>query len=249
MIYRATLRLAPILVIGVAIGAVSGCGLLRVNPAPDYETIKADPVHDQRTARTANDQALRAWAEGNLDEAESQFKKALAADVTYGPAHNNLGSLYYHGGRLYLAAWEFEYTAKLMSDRPEPHNNLGLVLESVGRLDEAIAAYESAVGLDSKNPHFVGNLARACYYRNKEDPVVRVLLERLLLIETRPDWLHWARQTLAIESPSCHVEGDVPFSAGASAPPGTAEVISTPIPEEVPFPGETTFDHPDDTTP
>jgi hypothetical protein len=35
-----------------------------------------------------------------------------------GPAHNNLGIVYYRQKKYYLAAWEFQYAAKLMAYSP-----------------------------------------------------------------------------------------------------------------------------------
>jgi hypothetical protein len=32
-----------------------------------------------------------------------------------GPAHNNLGIVYYRRKKYYLAAWEFQYAARLMA--------------------------------------------------------------------------------------------------------------------------------------
>ena len=44
-----------------------------------------------------------------MEKAEKLLKQALTADIGYGPAHNNLGKVYYHRQNFYLAAWEFEY--------------------------------------------------------------------------------------------------------------------------------------------
>jgi tetratricopeptide (TPR) repeat protein len=83
-------------------------------------------------------------------EAEQLLKDALTADVTFGPAHNNLGKVYFHQNKHYLAAWEFEYAVKQMPDRYEPLNNLGLVHESVGKLDEAIDYFLQATMLSPR---------------------------------------------------------------------------------------------------
>ena len=212
---------------------LAGCSSLMNHPSTTYETISSDPLHNTKAAQRANEKALELWGNEELPRAEKVFKKALAADVDFGPAHNNLGKLYFCTGNHYLAAWEFEYATKLMPDRPEPFNNLGLVLETVGKLDQAIEAYEKAYALASSNPEFVGNLARARLRRNEEDPVVRGLLCDLLLIDTRPDWIHWAQETLAL--------GDLPCPQPPHSPshmqdtPGTAEVIALPAPEGSPL--------------
>ena len=213
---------------------LSGCASLFEHQALNYETISADPLHNTKGAIKANQKALELWANDEIGRAEAQFKKALAADVTYGPAHNNLGKLYFVTGNLYLAAWEFEYATKLIPDRPEPYNNLGLVLEIVGRLDEAIEAFEKAYALAPTNAQFVGNLARARLRKNENDPMVRVLLGELLLVDTRPDWLHWAREKLALGPMPCPASNKPISPTHTHDAPGMAEVVPLPPPEKTP---------------
>jgi Flp pilus assembly protein TadD len=162
-----------------------------------YETVNPDPRRDTVAADRHNAEAVEHMGRGKHDRAEASLKSALAADVMHGPAHNNLGKVYYHQGKLYLAAWEFQYAAKLMPGVPEPRNNLGLVFESAGKLDDAVGSYEEARGMQPDNAQFIGNLARARVRRGDRGPDVRELLEQLVLRETRPAWSEWARQQLA----------------------------------------------------
>jgi Flp pilus assembly protein TadD len=129
--------------------------------------------------------------------AEIALKAALEADIMCGPAHNNLGKVYYRQGKLYLAAWEFQYAMKLMPNQSEPPNNLGLVFESVGKFDEATDSYEKAVALGPENVEALGNLARARIRRGDHQGDVAALLEKLVLRDTRPTWAAWERKTLA----------------------------------------------------
>ena len=163
----------------------------------EYETISSDPRRDADAAARHNADAMRRMADGDYAGAEVALKSALAADVMHGAAHNNLGKVYYHQGKLYLAAWEFQYAAKLMPGLPEPRNNLGLVFEAAGKLDDAVASYDEAMRLAPDDAQFIGNLARARVRRGDRDASVRDLLERLVLRETRPQWADWARARLA----------------------------------------------------
>lgn len=165
--------------------------------AEDYSTVARDPRRDTERAVALNRRAVELLEAGRWQEAETALREALVADVTYGPAHNNLGKAYYHREKLYLAAWEFQYAAKLMPHQPEPRNNLGLVLEAAGKLDEAADVYDEAVDLEPDNIQFLGNLARVRLRRGDAGPEVRQLLEALVLRETRPEWLRWAREQLA----------------------------------------------------
>jgi Flp pilus assembly protein TadD len=85
-----------------------------------------------------------------------------------------------------------------MPQRPEPKNNMGLVYESVGRIDEAQAQYDAALVLSPDNAELIGNLARARIRKGLLDDRTRELLENLVLKDTRPDWVAWARERLVL---------------------------------------------------
>lgn len=163
----------------------------------NYHKVLAKRQANPDAARAKNTHALKALEFDDLEVAESLLKEALAADVGFGPAHNNLGKVYYEQGKLYLAAWEFEYAIKLMPHHPEPRNNLAMVLETVNRFDEAVSQYESALDLQPDNPELLGNLARAKLRRGDPPEEVKQLLMDLILKDTRPDWVEWARDELA----------------------------------------------------
>jgi Tfp pilus assembly protein PilF len=165
-------------------------------PKAQYETPTADGSRNTATARQLNLQALEKLTKGDDAGAEKLLKQSLTADVMYGPAHNNLGKLYYHQGQLYPAAWEFQYAAKLMPNQPEPRNNLGLVCESAGKLDEAVDYYTQALKTEPDNPEILGNLARSRIRRGEKSQDVRDLLNKLVERDTRPDWLIWEKDQL-----------------------------------------------------
>jgi hypothetical protein len=123
---------------------------------------------------------------------------------------------------------------RLMPNRPEPHHNLGQVFEAVAKLEDAIALYETAYAMDPQNPIFIGNLARARHKHDEKDPDVRRLLEELIVHDTRPNWVCWARNLLGHGKlgdyevlPS---EGETPVPTGA--PPST-EPLPAPLPDLV----------------
>jgi Flp pilus assembly protein TadD len=181
----------------VACASTIGCNTAPRQPSGPYETIGKDPHRDADIARQENARAVALIDAGDYPAAETALKAALSADIMCGPAHNNLGKVYYRQSRLYLAAWEFQYAMKLMPNQPEPLNNLGLVFEAAGKLDEAADHYGKAVALEPDNIHAMGNLARARVRRGDRDPEVRALLGKLVLRETRPNWLAWERSTLS----------------------------------------------------
>ena len=177
---------------------LAGCSAPAARPADGrYETVAAAPNRNADLARQENARAVALMDKGDHAAAEAALKAALAADVMCGPAHNNLGKVYFRQGKLYLAAWEFQYAMKLMPNQPEPPNNLGLVFEAAGKLDDATESYGKAVAIEPDNIHALGNLARARVRRGDSDADLRALLEKLALRETRPDWLAWERGVLS----------------------------------------------------
>jgi Tfp pilus assembly protein PilF len=176
--------------------ASTGCARLFRHHELNYQTVSADPNRDTDGAKAENEKAMKALERQRLDKAEKHLQQALICDVAYGPAHNNLGQIYFSQAKYYLAAWEFEYAVKLMPERPEPYNNLGLVYEKVGKLNEAIETFDTGLKLQPNNPELLGNLARARIRRGDSPADLQPLLQSLAFIDTRPEWVAWAKHQL-----------------------------------------------------
>ena len=185
------------LAVSLAASAV-GCAGKRQAGARGYETVKPEPARDADSAATQNALAVDLIERHKYDDAERLLKRALTADITHGPAHNNLGKVYFQRGQYYLAAWEFQYAVKLMPGQPEPRNNLGLVFEQVGKFDEAIGWYGKATELAPDTPLLIGTLARARVRRGDRDEDTRAVLARLVATDSRPQWVAWAKEQLAL---------------------------------------------------
>jgi Flp pilus assembly protein TadD len=163
-----------------------------------YETAAKDPHRDTQAANVHSAKAVALLKVNDLEQAEKELKAALAADLFHGAAHNNLGTVYFRQKKLYLAAWEFQYAAKLMPTKAEPRNNLGLVFEAVGKLDDAVKSYEEATQLEPGCIDVIANLARAYVRLNRNDDKTRQLLTDVVLKDHRPEWVSWARERLAL---------------------------------------------------
>lgn len=190
-------KCGPAMLMVAAAVCVMGCGSTQRPHGDGYQTVAKEPHRDAEFARQENARAVALMDKSDDTAAETALKAALNADIMCGPAHNNLGKVYFRQGKLYLAAWEFQYAMKLMPNQSEPPNNLGLVFEAVGKLDDAADSYGKAVALAPENVQALGNLARAKVRRGDGDGDVRALLERLVLRDERADWLAWERKTLA----------------------------------------------------
>ncbi len=191
-------QLLLILIVTIAGGVLIGCQSESVRSGANYETVVADPDRDTETARRLNSEALTLMDKDQLDKAVGLLKSALAADVFFGPAHNNLGTVYFQQEKYYLAAWEFQYAAKVMPKRSQPRYNLGMVLEAVGKLDEAAQRYEEALELQPDDIETVASLARTYIRDGKKNERTRELLEEIVLNDDRPQWRSWAQEQLTL---------------------------------------------------
>ncbi len=175
--------------------ALVGCSKNRTaRTQANYRTIEAQPLRDTDKARRYNQRGLEYMDDGEIDKAEKMFEQSLTADVEFGPAHNNLGKIFYARGDYYRAAWEFEYAHKFLPRQPEPVNNLALVHERTGELDRAIDLYRQAVGLAPDTIEYRANLARALVRRGDMTAQTLQLVEQILEQDKRPEWLKWARE-------------------------------------------------------
>jgi len=116
-----------------------------------------------RAASTADDlfqAALESEQIGATAEAETAYRRVLAAEPRHVAAHINLGRLRHvakaldEAERLYRAALEIEPT------HPTARFNLGVVLEDRGATADAIEQYREAVRLDPRVADVHFNLAR-----------------------------------------------------------------------------------------
>lgn len=162
-----------------------------------YETVPAKGSGDSAAAATRAARAAELIRSHDLSGAEKELKAALASDLFYGPAHNDLGIVYFRQEKYYEAAWEFQYAAKLMPAKAEPKNNLGMVYEAVGRLDESAKWYDEALALGPDDVEVIGNLARVLVRSGHRDEKTRQLLSDVVMKDRRPEWVAWAREQLA----------------------------------------------------
>jgi Flp pilus assembly protein TadD len=182
----------------LAAALCGGCGGKGDAAGNNYQTVATDVHRNTDIAIAHNARAVELIAQDKLDEAEKALRAALAADVMMGPAHNNLGLVYFRQSKYYLAAWDFQYASQLMPNKAEPKNNLGMVFENVGKLDEAAEQYEQALGIDPDDARIVGNLARTYVRAGRVDARTRGLLREVVMKDGRPEWTDWARERLAI---------------------------------------------------
>ncbi len=151
-----------------------------------------NPVEADRLSRQAADAIDR----GELDHAEELLRRALAHDLYWGPAHNNLGIVFLERGQFYEAANEFEWARKLMPSEPDPRVNLGICLERAGRIDDAMTSFDAALQVSPEHLPAIQGAALLAVRLRREEPRLAAWLDTIAL---RGDerWLQWARASAA----------------------------------------------------
>ena len=111
--------------------------------------------------------ADRGW----LDEAASEFKKAIKLDPNSAHAHDNLATIFAEKGQLFEALLEFMEALRVEPDSPTVHHYLGSFLAAHGQ-DLAIAEYHKAIDLEFDFPDAHVNLALALSDRGQLEEAV-----------------------------------------------------------------------------
>jgi len=140
-------------------------------------------------------------AEDNPAQAETLLRDALTADLYHGPAHNDLGVLYFREGKLYEAANEFEWARKLMPGQPDPRMNLALTLERAGHVAEAFSAYDAALEVAPEHVPTLQAYASLAVRQGRRDEKVAAMIKTIALRGESEAWRSWARAEIARAAP------------------------------------------------
>ena len=170
--------------------ACQGTGDRRTSPYSALEGEERQTAKAEELTKKAADLILT-----DPKTAERLLRDALARDLFFGPAHNNLGVILLNAGDLYGAASEFEWACKLMPGHPDPEVNLGLTLERAGRDGDAMVSYSAALEVYPGYVPALQALARATLMEGRDEPRLREWLETIAL-QGEDGWRDWASQQL-----------------------------------------------------
>ncbi|MEC8557954.1 MAG: tetratricopeptide repeat protein [Planctomycetota bacterium] len=171
----------------------SGCRL-----TPDGNVVQVELADVIGSGQVHYHQAMQAYRKGDVERAIRLFEKTLRGNHMHASAHNNLGLALYERRQLAAAAEHFQFAIELRPEDPKPINNLGMALEAGGRVHEAIELYSEAVAMNPNSPLYLGNLLRARVRLGEQSPELLDDLQYLAFIETRPDWVEWVDEVLAL---------------------------------------------------
>ena len=168
-----------------------GCAVRTGSPYETLQEVGRNSLKAQELTKQAAELIDR-----DPQEAERLLRKALTADLYYGPGHNNLGVIYLKQGQLYEAANEFEWARKLMPGHPDPRMNLALTLERAGRIEEALATYDTALEVYPNHLPTMQALCRCQLRHNRSDDRTGEMLKEIALRGETEEWREWARLQL-----------------------------------------------------
>lgn len=176
-----------------AVLSILGCS--SPSPLGPYATGTAESRDGGRAQQLTSD--AMACADADPVRAEQLLRDALTADLFHGPAHNDLGVLFFRQGKLYEAANEFEWARKLMPGHPDPRLNLALVLERAGHADEAFKAFDSALEVAPEHIPTMQAYARLAIREGRRDEKTSAMVKSVALRGETESWRTWAARELS----------------------------------------------------
>lgn len=141
----------------LAIGGPAGLSLGQPLAAAPERPVSASPIFCFQRGNLL-------LAQGKLDEAVTEYRRALALHPDFAEAHNNLGIALSRLGDPASAAFHYGRALEILPDIGQAHNNLGCALILLGELGAAIRHYKQAIALDPNAPSAYANLVLALHY-------------------------------------------------------------------------------------
>ncbi|UCG53326.1 MAG: protein kinase [Candidatus Latescibacterota bacterium] len=114
-----------------------------------FQYIGGRPRADRELATNHNELGWSYQEKGDYENAQIEFRKAIAADPTYAPPWNNLGALAVATGDLAEADSLFRKAIENEPDYTGAHHNLGSVRWDQGDLEGAERSFRRALDADS----------------------------------------------------------------------------------------------------
>ena len=170
----------------VVLATLMACAWRQTSYWRDSETLWNHTIACTSRNYTAHNALGNALAnQGRLDEATSQYNKALEIWPDYPSAHFNLGVTAGSRGRLNEAMAHYRGAIKANPNHANAHNNLAAALLAIGSLDEAIGHSRAAIRIVPEFPeaHFI--LGNAWLLSGRFNGAVE---EYLKALDAQPDF-------------------------------------------------------------
>jgi tetratricopeptide (TPR) repeat protein len=119
-----------------------------------------------------------------MDEAITQFKKALEIKPDYADACFNLGTVYLQQARMDEAIEQFQKTLEIKPGYAEAHYDLGLVYLQEGRMEDASAQFQKTLEIKPDHAKAQNNLGAAFLQQGRMEEALAQFQKALAI---RPD--------------------------------------------------------------
>jgi len=148
--------------------------LKQYTPEPTYYRLHTVPALETLSRKI--EEGEKAFADGNMEEAESQFIKALMIDDKNVDANYGLGEVY-------SETKEFKKLKRVLStllgipeaftfEHRQRFNSFGISLRKNGHYDESITYYKKSLEIISDDENVYFNLARVYYEKGQGEKCV-----------------------------------------------------------------------------
>ena len=137
--------------VAVLCAIVAGCATHHPAPVPaqgrEASAAQAPAVPVNPAVQQAFDDARRALAAGQAQQAERGFRALTESNPELGGPHANLGLIHRQGGNLPAAVPALERAVQASPQQPAYLNQLGVAYRQQGQFNKAREAYEKAIAL------------------------------------------------------------------------------------------------------
>jgi tetratricopeptide (TPR) repeat protein len=128
------------------------------------DVVKKSP----RKPRPYNERGIAYSNEGRIDQAISDFNKAIAMEPKFAKAYCNRGIAYYKKGDLEKALFDFDKAIEINPNDAVSYCNRGIVYISKGALDKALSDFNKSIEIDPNYGNAYYN--RGLYYSGTGNP-------------------------------------------------------------------------------
>jgi len=156
-------------------------------PAPAPSVAATTPVAVDAQAQKAFDEARRAFAAGQMAQAERGFLALTQSNPELGGPFAALGQIYLQAGKPAEAVQQFEAAVRASPKQPAYLNQLGVAYRQQGQFDKAREAYEQAMALAPDYAAPMLNLGILNDLYLDDGPRALELYERYLLLTPAGD--------------------------------------------------------------
>ena len=109
--------------------------------------IDSEQLPAWQRAMATNNRASALFQRGELEQAESEYTRALVLDPTYTKAFYNRGTLRFARKMFAEAIEDFSHAIRLDDENYAVYHNRGVAYEKNGKYDEAIADFTKTIAL------------------------------------------------------------------------------------------------------